>query len=118
MSADSGPYLWNLATGKRLGTALAGACHRGDDIEDAVAFSPDGKPLAIAGGGVYDGSARLVEIATGKIFATFADPSGYDIGAIAFSPDGKALVVGDNDDADEPAPVPAGTYIWKIGQAP
>ena len=113
---DAGPwtYLWNLATGQR--TALPSGSD--SDGGGSLAFSPDGRTLAVAEGGVYAGSAIVWDIATGTLMARYSDPSGYAITSVAFSPDGKALAGGDNYDANQPATIPARTYVWDVGGLP
>ncbi len=113
---DAGPwtYLWTLATGQR--TALPSGSD--SDGGGSLAFSPDGRSLAVAEGGVYAGSAVVWDIATGTLMARFSDPSGYAITSVAFSPDGKALAGGDNYDANQPATIPARTYVWDVGGLP
>ena len=84
---DAADYsTWNLPEGAvaRLGKGTAGA----------VAFSPDGQVLAVAGSlGIW-----LYDVATSRELALLARP-GHTAGAssISFSPDGSLLVSGDRD---------------------
>ena len=57
-----------------------------------MAFSPDGKSVAVA---VGDGTAQIVDVATGKLKATFTHPSYAR--RVAYSPDGKVLAVSYSD---------------------
>jgi WD40 repeat protein/basic membrane lipoprotein Med (substrate-binding protein (PBP1-ABC) superfamily) len=59
----------------------------------ALAFSPDGKSLAI---GTNAGIARVVEVTTGKELASLQGHGG-EIWSIAFSPDGTRLATASND---------------------
>jgi RNA polymerase sigma factor (sigma-70 family) len=62
----------------------------------AVAYSPDGKTLASATGGVGEHGVSLWETATGKEVRVLKH-RGW-LSAVAFSPDGKLLASGSQDD--------------------
>jgi hypothetical protein len=59
LAPDGTVRLWNPATGRAVGAPLRASAARGGS---GVAFSPDGKLLAIAGG---EGTGRLWNLATG-----------------------------------------------------
>ena len=93
--------LWDAGTGEPIWTAPT--------VEPpaeffAVAFSPDGKLLAVGGRsrasfGGFDakiGVLRLHDPRTGKLLRSIAGLE--DVWALAFSPDGKALAVATNSD--------------------
>jgi WD domain, G-beta repeat len=61
--------------------------------EPAVAFSPGGK-LVLTGS--LDSTARLWQVADGKLVATLSGHGGPVI-AVAFSPDGKLVLTGSDD---------------------
>ena len=63
----------------------------GTETVDGVAFSPDGKTLAV---GDFGGQIGLWDVATGRRTAVLAEGSGTVYG-VAFSPDGKTLAAGD-----------------------
>jgi WD40 repeat protein len=81
-------WLWDVAAGKRLGTVEAPPL----DVF-GLAFTPDGKTLAIAG---KDDAARLYDAETGKLVRTLRGHLGW-VRAVAFTPDGKTLVTGSQD---------------------
>ncbi|HEV3443551.1 MAG TPA: WD40 repeat domain-containing protein, partial [Gemmataceae bacterium] len=94
--------LWDATTGKEKATFKAGEGEgRGDDFIELVwslAFSPDGKTLALAG--IY-GNVVLWDLRTGKRTATLQrfNPQGKedDINSaysVVFTPDGNLLIAG------------------------
>lgn len=82
-------HLWNPADGKP-GKTLVNLGKTDRPIK-AVAFSPDGKALAV---GADDGVLRVYEVETGKATYT-SPPRNTRIEALAYSPNGKMIVVGD-----------------------
>ena len=60
---------------------------------DSVAFSPDGKILAI---GSLNGMIRLWDTSSGKLKRTLLDQIGF-IKSLTFSPDGKSVASGSDD---------------------
>ncbi len=86
---DKMAQLWDLATGRKLGRGLPSGL--GPAV---VAFSPDGKALAIGGD---DGTARIWDVPSGRPAGqTFSGGTG-SVSSVAFSPDGKTLATGDGD---------------------
>jgi WD40 repeat protein len=59
----------------------------------SVAFSPDGKTLASAGG---DETIKLWDVTTGKVLQTLTGHSGYVL-SVVYSPDGQTLASGGRD---------------------
>jgi len=84
--------LWNLSTGRPVGAPLHASAQNG---VLGVAFGPDGKLLATAGG---DGTVRLWNLSTGQpIGAPIQTGALNGVFGVAFSPDGKLLASGGAD---------------------
>jgi WD40 repeat protein len=75
--------VWNVATGQRIGIFTTVQ----DDRVQAIAFSPDGTKLAIAG----SNATRIWSVGSGRISQVFR---GHQPESIAFSPDGQMLASG------------------------
>jgi Tol biopolymer transport system component/tRNA A-37 threonylcarbamoyl transferase component Bud32 len=70
---------------------------------NSVAFSPDGRTLAV---GDQDHSAYLWDLATRRIVATLTAPVGSaSVSSVAFSPGGTTLAAGDGDGS---------TFLWDL----
>jgi len=91
--------LWDLASRKQLWSneEQAGI--------PSVAFSPDGKTMAIA---VYDNTAKLLDTGSGRVLKVLRGHKNY-VRAVAFSPDGKTLATGGWDRMVKLWDLPAGT---------
>jgi WD40 repeat protein len=63
-----------------------------------VAFSPNGKLLAIISGDYHEATVRLWDIAAGEIVLTI--PVSGDVTGVSFSPDGKFLTTWGGNDID------------------
>jgi WD40 repeat protein len=106
-SARKNPLkLWNLENGDALQITKTA-----DSLSYRVAFSPDGRYLAICGG-VYmptddtgDKNVELLELASGKVVCILRLPRGTGVNTVAFSRDGRKLVTGLTDTT---------TIVWDI----
>jgi hypothetical protein len=97
-------HFWDLASGDEIGqigglVSVAPQRHFGSRVYLALAYSPDGRTLAV----LVEGRILLVELATGKLRGelTFTVPperrteqQGPSSGALAFSPDARTLAAG------------------------
>ncbi len=97
-SRDGTAIIWSTETWKAMHT-LQNPAHdsvsgqnRPGQVED-VAFSPDGKTLAVAS---REGSVQLWDVATGKLLETLKGHSSAVL-SVAFSPDGRTLASGGTD---------------------
>jgi len=98
-SRDGTAILWSTATWEKAHRlenpdqdTITDTSGRRGSVED-VAFSPDGKTLALAS---YRGTVQLWDVASGKLRETLKGHSSA-VGAVAFSPDGRSLASGGND---------------------
>jgi WD40 repeat protein len=86
--------LWDVATRKQ--TSVFRGQGQPDNVPDpavfgmSIAFSPDGKTLAVGGGFIAEGTIHLVDVASGETKAILKENVGL-IEALAFAPDGKTL---------------------------
>jgi WD40 repeat protein len=78
--------LWDLATRRAIVSLKATT-----PSPEAVAFSPDGRFLAVGSSGA---TVTLWDVAERRVVATLKGHE-YGVWAVAFSPDGKTLVVND-----------------------
>ena len=83
---DAVARLWDIDTGENIETMIGGTF-----TVPTIAFSPDGRVLAVVNGGMV----RLREVGSESIVGSFLSES--PLYSIAFSPDGDILTVGDID---------------------
>jgi WD40 repeat protein len=104
--------LWEVETGRRR-LDLPGLGHH----IDAVAFSPDGTTVAVAGGGsrgLRDGVVQLWDVATGTVLRTMQGSRRGAVSAIAFSPDGTRLVTGSGASRIDVSYPGDGALVWDV----
>jgi WD40 repeat protein/tetratricopeptide (TPR) repeat protein len=96
-SGDGTVIIWSTQTWKKERTLQnpdpPSSISQGRSQVGGVAFSPDGKTLAVASLG---GTVQLWEVATGELQETLKGHSSA-VTAVAFSPDGRTLASGSND---------------------
>jgi WD40 repeat protein len=100
--------LWNSATGFEIGDPFNDGTGTADWHDDQlfggplgrasgqiqpVAFSPDGRRLAIGG---HDGTVRFLDLASGRGTAVPLIGNAFAVGVVIYSPDGRTLAVGDD----------------------
>jgi WD40 repeat protein len=93
MGSDTVVYLLDGLTGQQHHKIIV---KQATHVE-AVAFSPDGKTLAV-GRGWNDSEIHLYDVASGRAVGTVATPpETHTSFALAFTPDGRQLVTGMSD---------------------
>ena len=97
-SRDGTAIIWSTETWKAMQT-LQNPDHTslfsqyGPGMVEGVAFSPDGRTLAMAS---YGGTVQLWDVASGKLLESLKGHSSVALG-VAFSPDGRTLASGGSD---------------------
>jgi WD40 repeat protein len=85
---DRSAYVWEIPSGRLVREV---APDKSGSHVCKVAFSPDGKRLALG----TDPEVLLWDLATGKVVRRWAQP--FQMWSVAFSPDGKVLAWGTGD---------------------
>ncbi len=99
--------IWDVESGKPI-VRVKDFAH----IVVALAYSPDGKTLAVAGGvPTEDGEVKFINAETGKITGELKRPHSDTVFGIAFSPDGKRLATASADKFVKLWDFPSGTAV-------
>lgn len=86
-------HLWNLIAGRKQFSLKVPNTRKGEVLEEAVAFSPDGKTLAaITSMGNSESTIHVWELATGNIIRQITGIKN-ELVALAFAGDGRTLAV-------------------------
>jgi len=105
VSDDKTARVWNVATGSAgpvLRVPIAEAGQSAEGQLQAVAMSPDGKQVAVAGrsGRTWSGSSQIYvfDRATGRLQRRIDTASAVPVVTLALSPDGQVLAAGMGED--------------------
>jgi len=99
---DGSVYLWDADDGTLLHTLAPGS---GYAKAEALAFSPDGELLAVAGAmRDRDRVVAVWRVDDGSVYRELE--VGQDANGVAYSPDGELLAAGGND----------GVYVWQTSE--
>jgi WD40 repeat protein len=111
-AGGGGVVLWDVAARKRLGESVLALS---EGHVQSVAFSPDGKTIAVGYGvkGVVAGGVVLWDVASRKrlVDEPFVVKEG-EVGSVAFSPDGKIIAAGYADISKRGG---GGVVLWDTG---
>jgi WD40 repeat protein/tRNA A-37 threonylcarbamoyl transferase component Bud32 len=101
-----GVKLWDVVSAKERGS-LKGRPNQWP-LGLSVAFSPDGKTLALGGSGI-----TLWDLATGQELVSLKGHS-QEVTSIAFSPDGKSLASAGGGRLGGNGPIPGELKLWDV----